>query len=298
MNPAIEIMLQKYSPGTGEEYIQALREILQEIALLGLSRAKFFEKAAFYGGTAMRIMYKLDRFSEDMDFSLLSPNKDFDLGAYEDAIVKELKAYGFESEFKPKAKVEDSAVKSAFLKANTKESLLAVEASPEIVRRTNRSQKLKIKVEIDTDPPPDFQTEVLQLYNPIPYSVKTYVQEDLFAGKMHAVLFREWRGRVKGRDWYDMVWFMRREIKLNLHHLEQRMRASGNWTGENGLTEKEFLSLCMDKIDNLNIESAKEDIEVFLHDPRSVEAWSQEFFRGVAKKIEILQSSTLFDATS
>ncbi|MEA3288353.1 MAG: nucleotidyl transferase AbiEii/AbiGii toxin family protein, partial [Candidatus Marinimicrobia bacterium] len=155
--------------------------------------------------------------------------------------------------------------------------------------RTNRSQNLKIKVEIDTDPPPDFKTEVLQLYNPIPYSVKTYVQEDLFAGKMHAVLFREWRSRVKGRDWYDMLWFMRREIKLNLHYLEQRMRASGNWTGENGLTEKKFMSLCMDKINNLNIESAKEDIEVFLHDPRSIEAWSQEFFRGVVKKIEILQ---------
>lgn len=289
MNPAIEIMLQKYSPETGEEYVQALREILQEIALLGLSRAKFFEKAAFYGGTAMRIMYKLDRFSEDMDFSLLLPNKDFDLGAYENAVVRELKAYGFESEFRPKEKVEDSAIKSAFLKANTKESLLAVEASPEIVQRTNRSQNLKIKVEIDTDPPPDFKTEVLQLYNPIPYSVKTYVQEDLFAGKMHAVLFREWRSRVKGRDWYDMLWFMRREIKLNLHYLEQRMRASGNWTGENGLTEKKFMSLCMDKINNLNIESAKEDIEVFLHDPRSIEAWSQEFFRGVVKKIEILQ---------
>ncbi|MEA3286916.1 MAG: nucleotidyl transferase AbiEii/AbiGii toxin family protein [Candidatus Marinimicrobia bacterium] len=181
MNPAIEIMLQKYSPETGEEYVQALREILQEIALLGLSRAKFFEKAAFYGGTAMRIMYKLDRFSEDMDFSLLLPNKDFDLGAYENAVVRELKAYGFESEFRPKEKVEDSAIKSAFLKANTKESLLAVEASPEIVQRTNRSQNLKIKVEIDTDPPPDFKTEVLQLYNPIPYSVKTYVQRDPLA---------------------------------------------------------------------------------------------------------------------
>jgi len=291
VNPAIERMLQKYLLETGEEYIQALREILQEIALLGLSRAKFFEKAAFYGGTAMRIMYKLDRFSEDMDFSLLLPNKDFDLGAYEDAVVKELKAYGFESEFRPKEKVEDSAVKSAFLKANTKESLLAVEASEDIVQRTNRLQKLKIKVEIDTDPPPDFQTEVLQLYNPIPYSVKTYVQEDLFAGKMHAVLFREWRNRVKGRDWYDMVWFMSREVRLNLHHLEQRMRASGNWTGDISLTEKKFQTLCLDKIDNLNIESAKEDVEVFLHDPRSIEAWSQEFFRGVVKNIKILTSN-------
>ena len=291
MNPAIERMLQKYSPKTGEEYIQALREMLQEIALLGLSRAKFFEKAAFYGGTAMRIMYKLDRFSEDMDFSLLLPNKDFDLGAYENAVVKELKAYGFESEFSPKEKVEDSAVKSAFLKANTKESLLAVEASEDIVQRTNRSQKLKIKVEIDTDPPPDFQTEVLQLYNPIPYSVKTYVQEDLFSGKMHAVLFREWRNRVKGRDWYDMVWFMSSEVRLNLHYLERRMRASGNWTGDRSLTEKNFQKLCMDKIDNLDIESAKKDVGVFLHDPRSIEAWSQEFFHGVVKNIKILTSN-------
>ena len=149
MNDAIRNMLSDYNLETKDDYQQALREIFQSITLLALWRAKFFESAAFYGGTALRVLYKLDRFSEDMDFSLLNPDSSFKLDKYDSAILEELKAYGFEAEFKPKKKVKDSAVKSAFLKANTIESLLAIDAGDEIASRLDKNQKIKIKSKKD-----------------------------------------------------------------------------------------------------------------------------------------------------
>ncbi|NQV14957.1 nucleotidyl transferase AbiEii/AbiGii toxin family protein, partial [bacterium] len=220
MNDAIRSMLSTYDPKTSDDYQQALREILQSIALLALWRTKFFESAAFYGGTALRILYKLDRFSEDMDFSLLAPDPSFDLNKYDKAILGELKAYGFEAEFNSKAKVLDSAVKSAFLKANTVMSLLAIDAGDEITSRFKSSQIIKIKIEIDTDPPLGFATEMQPMFQPIPFQVKAYSLPDSFAGKMHAVLFRPWTNNVKGRDWYDLVWYAGRYPELHLSHLE------------------------------------------------------------------------------
>ena len=287
MNEAVKSMLAKYAPETGEKAIQALREILQEITLLGLSRAKFFEHGAFYGGSAMRILYGLNRFSEDLDFSLLAPNDPFNLHRYEEAVVRELQGFGFEAEFTPKKKTADSAIQSAFLKANTRESLLAIGVAQDLIDRIPGNQKVKIKVEVDTDPPPHFSTEVHTLYTPIPFSVKAYSLEDLFAGKMHAVLFRRWESRVKGRDWYDLVWFVSRNARLNLTHLEHRMRATGGWNKDSDLSEAEFRSLCQTRIESLDVVGARRDVEVFLHDPRSIELWSRDFFTEVVQRIKV-----------
>ena len=149
MNEAIGRMLEKYACRTLMEYQQALREILQEIALLGLWRSKFFEKAAFYGGTALRILYGLDRFSEDLDFSLLKPAKRFDLSVYTDALQKELAAFGFDVVVENREKTVPSAVQSTFLKANTLSQLLVIQAAEDLARQAHRDQVLKIKLEFE-----------------------------------------------------------------------------------------------------------------------------------------------------
>jgi len=282
MNPAIESMLAKYPVSSGEARSRALREILQEIALLGLWRGKFFEHAAFYGGTALRVLYGLDRFSEDLDFSLLKPVSGFRLEGYCGFIKEELAAFGFTAEVEVKKKTAESRVESAFLKADTLRQLFVIGLDGEPAMPAT-----KIKIEVDTDPPLMFKTETRTLLAPVPFGVKVFAPPSMFAGKMHALLFRRWKTRVKGRDWYDFVWFAGRNTPLDLRHLEQRMRQSGDWAGKEPLTEKEFRALLSGRIDTVNLNQAKEDVSRFLPSPDSVALWSRDFFREVAAKVAV-----------
>ena len=208
MNDSVQSMLEKYKPRSEQDYTNALKEIIQEIALLGLWRSKFYEHAAFYGGSALRILYQLNRFSEDLDFSLLKPDPEFTLAPYNQSICDELNAFGFTVEVKTKEKQVNTSIESAFIKANTKTQLMMIHAPQSLIQQTHGMHQLKIKMEVDTDPPAGFQTEVKTLLQPIPFSVKTYTLPDLFAGKIHALLCRPWKIRVKGRDWYDFIWYI------------------------------------------------------------------------------------------
>lgn len=286
MNPAIASMLKRYDRRSADDHVNALREILQEIVLCGLWRAKFFEHAAFYGGTALRVLYGLDRFSEDMDFSLLAPAQEFDLGPYCGAVEEELRAWGFPATVQVKRKTARSAIESAFLKANTRQLLLTIEAG-EIASAIHGRRELKIMLEVDTDPPPGFSTETRFLLQPIPFSVKAYDPPSLFAGKMHAVLCRGWATRVKGRDWYDLVWYVGRGTALGLNHLEARMRQSGHYSDDAALDESAFRSLLGRRIEDLDIVSARSEVESFLTDPATVRIWSREFFHAVAEKVSV-----------
>ena len=285
MNPALQKMIARYPQGSADESINALREILQELVLLGLWRGKFFERAAFYGGTALRILYGLDRFSEDMDFSLLKRDESFTLERYLPYVEKELSSWGFSATVKAKKKTAESAVESAFLKANTREQLLVIEADEELAAGIHPGQILRVKLEVDTDPPPDFSTETKFCLQPIPFSVLAYTQPSLFAGKMHALLCRGWGKRVKGRDWYDFVWYVGRETELDLQHLEIRMRQSGHYESDGSLTEERFRRIVEERISNLDVDKAKADIVRFLTDASSVEVWSKDFFRDVADNV-------------
>jgi predicted nucleotidyltransferase component of viral defense system len=286
MNPAIVSMLERYQRRSADDHVNALREILQEIALCGLWRAKLFEHAAFYGGTALRVLYRLDRFSEDMDFSLLAPADDFDLAPYCAAVEEELSSWGFPATVVVKKKTARSAVESAFLKANTRQLLLRIEAG-EVASAIHGRRELKIKLEVDTDPPPGFSTETKFLLQPIPFSVKAYDPPSLFAGKMHAVLCRGWGSRVKGRDWYDLVWYVGRDTALDLAHLEARMRQSGHFSGDTALHEEAFRAMLAQRIDELDPAAARSEVERFLTDPATVRLWSPGFFQSVAKRISV-----------
>jgi len=286
MQEVIARMLQRYNTKTVDEAIRALREIIQEVALLGLWRAKFFEHAAFYGGTALRIFHGLDRFSEDLDFTLLKPQSDFHLGRFTSALEKEVRGFGFEVQVTLSQKAVPSPVQSAFLKANTRNQLLVIGISTDLTGLIPRDQTLKVKLEVDTDPPPGFSTSVRYLLQPIPFPVRVCDPPDLFAGKMHAILFRRWKNRVKGRDWYDFVWFLANQPALHLHHLEARMRQTGDWKGKVPLSEKELHALLNEAIERLDVDRARREVLPFLKQPEAVAVWSRDFFRDISKRIQ------------
>lgn len=288
MQEAVSQMLAKYQCRRAEDYVQALREILQDIALLGLWRSKFFENAAFYGGTALRILYGLDRFSEDLDFSLLAPMPDFDLDRYSSALEKELAAFGFDVRVEGKNKSAETAVQSAFLKADTVNQLLVIQTHAEIVRQIPPGQVVRIKLEIDTDPPGGFATENKYLLQPIPFSVRSYKLPDLFAGKMHALLCRRWKNRVKGRDWYDLVWYCTHHPGIHLAHLEKRMRQSGHWDRDVSLASGSFQALVAEVIDTLDVDQARNEVLPFVREPAALNIWSRNFFHQIVKRIEVV----------
>jgi len=286
MHEAVTRMLAKYEPKSVDDSVRALREIIQEVALLGLWRAKFFEHAAFYGGTALRILYGLDRFSEDLDFSLLAPSPDFNLARYTASLEEELLAFGFNVRVEMVDKAVESAVQSAFLKANTRNELLVIEAGEELMGQVAAGQVLKVKIEVDTDPPPGFTTQTRYMLQPIPFAVRSYSLPNLFAGKMHALLFRKWKNRVKGRDWYDLVWYAANHPQLNLTHLEQRMRQTGHWSGELSLSPTVLTELLFDTIDRLDVNQARKDVAPFVKNQQMLALWSRDFFRDVANRIQ------------
>ncbi len=287
MNSLLKSLLPNPAPETTSGMVNSVREIMQSLALLGLWRSKFFEHAAFYGGTSLRVLYGLDRFSEDLDFSLLKPSPDFDFSKYSDSLKNELKAFGFDVTFEVKHKTATSSVESAFLKGNTYNQLIVIKAPELMLSGINRQSTIKVKLEVDTNPPDRFSTEIKYIFTPIQFAVRSYTLPSLFAGKIHALLFRKWKNRIKGRDWYDFVWYTSRYPVLNIAHLEQRMRQSGHYTGDKALSMAVLNDLINSAIDNLNIDEARKEVAPFVADPGTLWIWSKDFFRAATKRITI-----------
>ena len=281
----IEQMLQKYNPQSQNELINALKEIFQEITLLGLYRGDFFKEAVFYGGTSLRILYGLERFSEDLDFSLLQKDQAFDIEKYFPYIEGEFEALSIPVSLSKKPKSGSGNIDSAFLKNDTAIYTLGIEAKG--IENIHSGVKLKIKIEVDTNPPLKFQSESKTLLLPITFNLRTMTLPNLYAGKMHALLFRTWKNRVKGRDWFDFEWYVKKRVKLNLEHLEQRMIESGNLK-QQPLTKEMFLELLNTKINSLNIEQAINEVRPFVKDQSVFDFWSKDYFKLLVSKIEFV----------
>lgn len=288
MNEIIKQMLATYEIKSVSDSLWAWRAIIQQVALLGLWRSKFFEKAAFYGDSALRIIYGIDRFSEDLDFSLLQTEPRFSLLDYSQSLKRELLSFGFNVEIESKVKRELTTIQSAFLKTNTYKLMISAGIRPELIKQVPRQQVLKIKLEVDLTPPAGFLTEMRYLLQPIPFAVRIFSLPDMFAGKMHAVLCRQWKSRLKGRDWYDLVWFATYHPELRLAHLEQRMRQTGHWTGPEPLTEEAWRKLLKARIESVDIEKIKREVEPFIKNTAVLDVWSKEFFFEVAEKIRVI----------
>lgn len=269
----LEQMLSRYSSVTDTQKQQALREVMQEIALSGLYRGGFFEKAAFYGGTCLRIFYNLPRFSEDLDFSLLHPQATFSLAPYFDYIEAEFEALGLAVTITQKQKTTLTAIESAFLKNDT-----------QIVELNLSDIRVKIKFEVDTQPPLGFAVKEMLLLEPFSFYVKCFQLADLYAGKAHALLFRQWKNRVKGRDWFDFEWYVRRGALLNLSHFNDRAIQSCDLSA--AVDEAGFLDLMVRRVESIDFGAAKLDAERFLADAHVLDIWSRDYFMQLVQRVK------------
>ena len=281
MNTAIEQMLKNYRIENIYDQKNAMKEIMQEIVLCGLSRAGFFQKAAFYGGTALRIFYGLDRFSEDLDFSLVTADPDFDLTVYFPVLEKEVRAFGLHVTIQEKEKTKESNIRSAFLKGNTKEHLLLFYADEDLAGSVARSELIKIKFEVDINPPEYAGFEHKYRLLPTPYEVNLYDMPSLFAGKIHAVLCRAWKSRIKGRDLYDYVFYLSRGSAVNQKHLRARLLQSGFISEDVECTLPELRHMLYERFDTIDFRQAKQDVEPFIRDTASLNMWNADFFKQI-----------------
>lgn len=277
MNDAIEQMLKNYQIEDLYDQKNAMKEIMQEIVLCGLSRAGFFKKAALYGGTALRIFYGLDRFSEDLDFSLEVPNIEFDIRDYFPVLEREVKSFGLNVTISEKKKTRESYIQSAFLKGSTREHLLLF-YDENTARSTARSAVITIKFEVDVNPPAYANFEHKYRLLPAPYEINMYDLPSLFAGKIHAVICRAWKNRVKGRDLYDYVFYMQKGVAVNLKHLRQRLIESGFIAEEEPCELSDVKRMLTERFETIDYTQAKADLEQFIRDKASLDIWSADFF--------------------
>ena len=285
MNNIIEQMLSKYDIKNTNDEINALKEIIQEIVLSGLSRGNFFNEAAFYGGTALRIFYNLDRFSEDLDFALLESNKDFDISKYFNYIEKELKAYGINLNITTKEKSFDSNITSAFLKGDTLELILKFFPSDEEHKYDHILKNLKIKLEVDINPPMGATYEDKYKLLPSPHQIKLYDKESLLAGKIHAILCRGWNNRVKGRDLYDYIFFLASDTKVNIELLKNKLIESNYINEKDEFDINELKKILINKFEKIDYSKAIEDVKPFIKNIDNLNLWSKKFFIEITNKL-------------
>ena len=285
MNNIITQMLAKYEIKNVDDEINALKEIIQEIVLSGLSRGNFFDVAAFYGGTALRIFHHLDRFSEDLDFALIEANSDFQLSSYFPYIERELKAYGLNLEVSTKKKINESNITSAVVRGGTLEHILKFFPNRENNQYNYLLKKIKIKFKVDINPPSGANYEYKYKLLPSPHQIRIYDMSSLFAGKIHAILCRNWKIRVKGRDLHDYVFFLANHTSVNLELIKNKLIASNYIDPNSSFDILVLKKLLIAKFSMIDYKEAKEDVLPFIKDFQSLNLWSQDFFCNITEDL-------------
>jgi predicted nucleotidyltransferase component of viral defense system len=269
----IQERLTAYGCKSTLEEEQALREITQEIILAGLGRTDFFDQAGFQGGTCLRVFHSLNRFSEDMDFALCQADDAFVLSPCLEQVRLELTAYGYELDIDDRSK-GGQAVRQAFVKDESIGKVLRLNYRP----RTGPMRKLRIKIEVDTNPPMGASYEMPVLDYPFPSAVRVFDLPSLFAGKIHALLCRNY---LKGRDWYDFIWYTARTTPINHVLLSAALDQQGPWKGKHPKTDNAWcISQLSAAIEALDWKRARQDVQRFVrpHELPSLALWSRDFF--------------------
>lgn len=285
VNPEIKNVLEKYNPENLTEQKNTTKEIIQEIVLCGLSRTNFFDHAAFYGSTALRIFHGLNRFSEDLDFSLESPQPNFSLSDYLPILEKEVRAFGFNMDIQQKNKSKESNIQSAFLKGNIKEYLLLFYPCENNGLAVDFNDAIKIKLKIDVMPPAYASFEQKYRLSPCPYNVRLYDMPSLFAGKIHAILCRGWRSRVEGRDLYDYIFYLTKETPVNLRHLRERLIQSGFISKDDECSINTIKELLRERFRAIDFAQAQKDVTSFLNKQSTLNYWNADFFDQVTESL-------------
>ena len=272
MNDIFQNMLSAYDLSTDQAVRNATFEVNQQVILAGLYQGGFFDKAAFYGGTCLRIFHGLQRFSEDIDFSLLCPDPEFDFTQYFQPIIDEFASIGRTVDIKKKDKKNFGKVESAFLKDNT-----------DVYDGSFQTEKsIKIKIEVDTNPPLLFSTEQKLLMEPRSFMTRCFTLPDLFAEKMHALVYRAWKNQVKGRDWYDFEWYVRNRIPLDFRHLQERIKEFNGCEK----TKEEFMDDLKVRLSTSDIRQVKSDVLPFIKNPKELDIWSCDYFLQIMNLIK------------
>ncbi len=276
MNDLLNTMLQRFHPKNNKERENAIKEIIQEIALSGLSRGGFFQVAAFYGGSCLRLFYGLNRFSEDLDFALLKKDDSFSLQPYFPALERAFSSFGLSVQVE--SKPADKEIRTAFIKGNTLMLMMNFFPESEEARHFVSNQKIRVKFEVDTDNPEGGESVLRYRYLPTPYEVRVFDEPTLFAGKIHAILFREYQNRVKGRDYYDYLFYIGKGSHLNLKYLENKLKNSGKIDSDTTCTIEMVQDMLQKKFVSTDYESAKEDVRGFIQDEEGLSLWSPALF--------------------
>ena len=278
----IQQRLDSYKASNPVAEEQATKEILQELALYSLWRAGFFEVAAFQGGTSLRILHKLPRFYEDLDFILKQPDQNFEWGGYLDQLLKGLEEFGLQSEVLDKSQM-DQNIKKALLKDNSVTNQLSL-----AFYQGHRDRKLNIKLEIDINPPDGSHFEYSYLDFPLDFEICHQDLSSNFSLKIHALLCRPY---LKGRDWYDFNWYVKQNIRPNLPLLQAALIQYGPWKGQKIEIDADWLNhTLLEKVAAIDWSEATQDVERFLNtaEKESLKLWSSRFFN---KKVERLSAS-------
>jgi len=278
---SVEIILERFrteAPKTAQQEQNLLREILQEIALSALARAGFFKRGAFCGGTCLRILHGVRRFSEDLDFILKDVRADFEWSRFEGVLVDEFGLYGIELEILDRT--SQAAIQALWLKDQSLGKIL------DLKHPLRPGQKIAVKLEVDCNPPAGSTFETGYVNFPVPFSLLAQDLESGFASKLHALLCRDY---VKGRDWYDLTWYLERRIRPRLILLENAIDQQGPWATQRKKVDFAWLlAELRNKTDAVDFQQARKDVERFLDEPelRGLQVWSRDFFRAQIKKIE------------
>ncbi|MCQ2084530.1 MAG: nucleotidyl transferase AbiEii/AbiGii toxin family protein [archaeon] len=284
MENILKTMMAGRPQDTQLEIQNSLREVMQEITLYALSSSGFFNEASFYGGTALRLFHGLDRYSEDLDFSLREVSDKFDLSNYIESLQSSFDRLGISVDVGIKNKSFKSKMESAFVKGNTKALLIDI-CPDEKISRIYPTDRIKVKFEIDTDPPAGAGYEKRFLLSPYPCEISMFDTGSLYAGKVHAILCRNWGHRFKGRDLYDLVFYVSRNISLNLESLRNRLIQIGTVEDGDALTLADVKDMLLRKMDEIDFETAKTDVVPFIRDERPLSVWSREFFVDVISRM-------------
>ena len=281
----IEEIIRNNNPKSIDETKAIIREILQQIVLIGLSRSGFFEYASFYGGTALRIFYGLNRYSEDLDFTLNKIDEKFSLTPFTNKIIEVAASYGLNIEIQNKEKNIKTPVESAFAKLNTYQTLISLKIDDKLTKLLHKEELIKVKFEIDCHPSLGFSVENKWLDTLEFANVVVLDKESLFAGKLHAILCRNYKNTVKGRDYYDFLFYVKKRVKPNLIYLRNKLIESNKLKENDEFNIDILKNMLKERFSQVDFNDVKKDAERFTFKKEDLSYYSKELFIDMVDRI-------------